>query len=36
MLLEQSEMQARNDADKKDTNMKSDNQIKELQDKVMQ
>ena len=36
MLLEQSEMQARNDADKKETNLKSENQIKELQEKVMQ
>jgi len=36
MLLEQSEMQARNDADKKESNMKSENQINDLQEKVMQ
>ena len=36
MLVEQSEMQARNDHEKKEYNNKSENQVKDLQDKVMQ
>lgn len=35
MLLEQSEMQARNDAEKKDTQQRAQQTISELQEKIL-
>jgi len=36
MLVEQSEMQARNDADKKDNSLRADQNNREMQEKILQ